>query len=139
MVAPYRFHRWTPMPVRQYGPNIAAILWMIYDQRWKIYDENIELKMSVDSNYTKYNIFTYLNVAIASVGLLRRERVTKNSANLRAKYDLPVPLGPHKINRRCSVNRLIYRCTILRGIRLSNAKQPTPCKQIYNDFTLPII
>lgn len=44
------------------------------------------------------------------------------SASLAAKKDLPVPLGPERMIRRCSINRLRYRWMMGFGMSVSNTR-----------------
>lgn len=44
------------------------------------------------------------------------------SASLVARKDFPVPLGPERMIRRCSIRRLRYRWMIGLGIRVSNTR-----------------
>lgn len=44
------------------------------------------------------------------------------SASLAARKDLPVPLGPERMMRRCSINRLRYRWMIGFGMSVSNTR-----------------
>lgn len=44
------------------------------------------------------------------------------SASLAARKDFPVPLGPERMIRRCSINRLRYLWIMGFGIRVSNTR-----------------
>jgi hypothetical protein len=45
-----------------------------------------------------------------------------NSASLLARKDFPVPLGPERMMRRCSMSRLRYLWTMGLGMRVSNTR-----------------
>lgn len=47
---------------------------------------------------------------------------TMYSASLEARKDLPVPLGPERMMRRCSISRLRYRWTMGLGMSVSNTR-----------------
>lgn len=71
---------------------------------------------------TLLDFWSTLKLATLRSVTSRPDLVTMYSASLLARKDLPVPLGPERMMRRCSMSRLRYLWMMGLGMRVSNTR-----------------
>lgn len=105
--------------LRQYGPLVTHTFYL----DWPRFDRFLQTRPIVMDFSQCGCCFLVPWICINGVLLHSTYTWIRYSASFWAKYDFPVPLGPHKIILRCSISKEIYLWRMLFGTSVSKANE----------------